>query len=469
MPNFYRRASIYAAAIGVPAFFLVGTGLYASYANSQTIVRLERVRLELALQQLAKEWEDSVLEQAQVCLREFSTAETKPRSCSLASAMYRFRGTELTFPENSDALGRRAAQEIATRSTLLPGHVYPLAFNTPPYAQVFYMGWFEEGSPPNIVALSVDLDKVRSGLFGFEGRQRSAGVNARLVTATSPRAAGDIAVFLGSLFPFWRISASPPPDPVPVHMLLAAGIALFAGGILGISAIWLARHSSDREAFLSGATHGLKLPLANIRLYADILKERHGDSCESSFQFDTIIYQSEALSRRIDNVLAATQIGIAGRRYEVQLRSLVDVVRNTIRICEGWATHEGFQLQSEFPEEDVECEIDGDAVSSALVSLVENAIKYSHAPSIIRVGVGKENNRAIVEVTDHGIGIPRNEQTRIFQRFRRGTARAEKGGFGLGLFLVDHIVRQHGGSIRLFSTPATGSTFQLIFPLCKRS
>jgi signal transduction histidine kinase len=279
----------------------------------------------------------------------------------------------------------------------------------------------------------------------------------------------NLLIFFHSLFPFWRISVTPPPAPLPADILAGAGIVLSAVSVLCLAVMLLARQATEREAFLSGATHALKIPLANIRLYADILKEKHGGPAESTFQFDTIIYQTEALSRRIDNVLTATRIGVAGREYHLQLRNLVEVVRGTLEVCRGWASHAGFELREELPDHEVECLIDGDAVSSALVSLVENAVKYSQAPSAIWVRVNQGNGQAVVEVQDEGVGIPQREHVRIFRQFHRGSTRAEKGGFGLGLFLVRHTMEHHNGFVRLMSAPAAGSRFQLIFPLCKPS
>jgi two-component system phosphate regulon sensor histidine kinase PhoR len=80
------------------------------------------------------------------------------------------------------------------------------------------------------------------------------------------------------------------------------------------------------------------------------------------------------------------------------------------------------------------------------------------------VRVAARDDAVVLEVSDRGIGIPRSEHARVFDRFYRAERQLGKGGYGLGLFLVKHIVNAHGGSIELESEPRLGSTFRLVFP-----
>jgi two-component system, OmpR family, sensor histidine kinase SenX3 len=106
----------------------------------------------------------------------------------------------------------------------------------------------------------------------------------------------------------------------------------------------------------------------------------------------------------------------------------------------------------------------------ALGNLVENAVTYSSEGTRVAIGVRQVEDLVELTVTDQGIGIPTEEQRRIFERFYRvDPARSRAtGGTGLGLSIVKHVVASHGGEIRVWSVPGTGSTFTVLLPLRRR-
>jgi signal transduction histidine kinase len=111
--------------------------------------------------------------------------------------------------------------------------------------------------------------------------------------------------------------------------------------------------------------------------------------------------------------------------------------------------------------------VDPEALSQALLNLVNNAIKYSGDGRYIGLDVRKGDGGIVIAVTDRGVGIPRAEQKKIFEKFYRveDTLIHTTKGSGLGLALVQHIMDAHGGSVELDSEPGKGSTFRLIVPL----
>jgi two-component system phosphate regulon sensor histidine kinase PhoR len=114
---------------------------------------------------------------------------------------------------------------------------------------------------------------------------------------------------------------------------------------------------------------------------------------------------------------------------------------------------------------------DPDALAQAVANLLDNAIKYAPPESDIRLCLGQQDGYVTLAVQDHGLGIPREEQTRIFERFYRvstGLVHNVKGS-GLGLAIVKHIVEAHQGHVTLESTPGQGSTFTLHLPLAPES
>lgn len=104
------------------------------------------------------------------------------------------------------------------------------------------------------------------------------------------------------------------------------------------------------------------------------------------------------------------------------------------------------------------------AVSQALVNLLDNAAKYSGFAREIAVRLDGHGDQVSIEVEDHGIGIPPGEQGKIFDRFYRAGSGTGKGGYGLGLFMVKHIMTVHGGRVDVDSEQGRGSRFRLIFP-----
>jgi two-component system phosphate regulon sensor histidine kinase PhoR len=126
---------------------------------------------------------------------------------------------------------------------------------------------------------------------------------------------------------------------------------------------------------------------------------------------------------------------------------------------------QGFSIEADLATSLPPVLFDADALSEAVLNLMDNAAKYSGESKFIAVRLHSENSKIIFEVEDHGIGIPANERETIFQQFYRGQNGAGKGGYGLGLFLVKHIMDAHGGSIELESEVGRGSRFRLIFPI----
>jgi signal transduction histidine kinase len=137
---------------------------------------------------------------------------------------------------------------------------------------------------------------------------------------------------------------------------------------------------------------------------------------------------------------------------------------------------QGFELKVEVEPDLPEVEADAEALGQALLNLVNNAIKYSRetrsialtvrlSPATPPAGDG-DGDRVVISVADRGIGVPKGEHRKIFEKFYRGEASLvhETKGSGLGLSLVEHIMEAHGGSVEIESTPGKGSTFTLALP-----
>jgi signal transduction histidine kinase len=143
------------------------------------------------------------------------------------------------------------------------------------------------------------------------------------------------------------------------------------------------------------------------------------------------------------------------------------VVEEVIRSYEYQIVNSGFELNAYIEHDLPPVLIDRDAISQAVLNLVNNAVKYSDEHKEIVVQVRSQDRFIAIEVADKGIGIPRSEQEKIFEKFYRvstGLVHNTKGS-GLGLALVKHIVEAHDGKILVDSTPGKGSRFTLLIPV----
>lgn len=224
-----------------------------------------------------------------------------------------------------------------------------------------------------------------------------------------------------------------------------------------------------RDEFLSIASHELRTPLASLQLVVQSFKrsglsdptpERLGRALE------TVERQVRRLSRLVEQLLDVSRI-TAGR-FELSLGpvDLGEVAREALSGLRGELERAGCTATLEEPLGRVIAQGDRGRLEQVLTNLLSNALRYG-AGRPIQVRVGEQHGGALVEVKDQGIGIPPEDQQRIFRRFERGAASRDYGGLGLGLYIVSRILQAHGGNISVRSEPGVGSTFCVALPLAR--
>lgn len=253
-------------------------------------------------------------------------------------------------------------------------------------------------------------------------------------------------------------------------------IVLGALSVLMVGGIWLTYRNVSREMnlarlksdFVANVSHELRTPLALIRLYAETLELGRLTAKEKYQEYFRIIREeSERLTALINNILDFSRIEAGRKEYEFKETDLADLVRSTLDSYRFQIEQNGFAF-----EENISCDlppvtVDREAIARSLLNLVNNALKYSKEQKYIGVRVYRTNGSVNLEVQDHGIGIPPNEQEKIFEKFYRcGDPLVHNiKGSGLGLSLVRHIARAHGGEVLVESTPEKGSKFTIALPL----
>ncbi|HXM34447.1 MAG TPA: HAMP domain-containing sensor histidine kinase, partial [Pyrinomonadaceae bacterium] len=227
----------------------------------------------------------------------------------------------------------------------------------------------------------------------------------------------------------------------------------------------LARLKSD---FVSNVSHELRTPLALIRLYAETLELGRITTQEKKQQYYRIIRkESERLTALINNILDFSRIEAGRKEYEFRNTDIAELVRNTLESYRYQIEQQGFAFEESIDSNLPAVPVDREAIARALVNLVNNALKYSSDEKFLGVKLYRDNGVVKLEVADHGIGIARRDQSKIFEKFYRAgdpLVHNTKGS-GLGLSLVRHITHAHGGEISVESTPGRGSKFILSLPL----
>lgn len=229
--------------------------------------------------------------------------------------------------------------------------------------------------------------------------------------------------------------------------------------------IALARLKSD---FVSNVSHELRTPLALIRLYAETLELGRITTSDKKQQYYRIIRkESERLTALINNILDFSRIEAGRKEYEFRETDIAELVRNTLDSYRYQIEQKGFELEESIDSNLPAVPVDREAIARALVNLVNNALKYSTDQKFLGVKLYREDGVLRLEVLDHGIGIARRDQSKIFEKFyRTGDPLVHNTkGSGLGLSLVRHITQAHGGDIAVESTPGKGSRFILSLPL----
>jgi len=257
--------------------------------------------------------------------------------------------------------------------------------------------------------------------------------------------------------------------------VISSWLSLIALFLTGLGAYLAARGLKKeaettmlRGALIANVSHELRTPLSMIRLGAETLKrgaklkERERHEIEES-----ILREVLHLSHLVENVLDVARM----QHRQTKAVALMpvyprDLVKTLVSTYEPWIRSKGFTVTVTIDESIDEQLWDREAVSRALLNLVDNAIKYSGEDRSIEVVLRQTPQQVIIEVRDRGIGIEAKDVTKIFDPYFRAqfSDTQTRRGAGLGLTLVQQILQAHGGSVEVESTPGQGSTFRLIFP-----
>jgi signal transduction histidine kinase len=246
-------------------------------------------------------------------------------------------------------------------------------------------------------------------------------------------------------------------------------LALLGGVSLALRAADRAvKLSKMKSEFVSNVSHELRTPVASIRVFGELLRMGRAHDPEKVKEYgEHIEGESRRLTRLIDNILDFSRIESGRKEYRFAPGDVREVVEAVVHSFEMRLAAQGFKIVLEAPAQPLpQLRMDADGIAQAFQNLLDNAVKYSGEAKEVVVTLSSEKGWVAIAVRDRGIGIARDEQRRIFERFHRvGTGLVhDVKGSGLGLSIVHHIVAAHGGRVTVVSEPGTGSTFTMLLP-----
>jgi two-component system, OmpR family, phosphate regulon sensor histidine kinase PhoR len=238
--------------------------------------------------------------------------------------------------------------------------------------------------------------------------------------------------------------------------------------VTGVILVWVflarERNLSQLQAdFVSKVSHELRTPFTSIRMFTETLTLRRGDQAAQDRCIEALNKESTRLQGLIDRLLDWGRMEAGGRAYDLVEAEVGPIVDEAIAAFEPTRERRNVELLIQVPEGMPLVVCDRNAMVDSLVNLLSNAYKYGGQPRRIDVSASATDREVNITVRDNGNGIARTEHKRIFEKFYRVDdllARQQEGS-GIGLSIVQHVMRAHRGRVDVDSEPGRGSAFTL--------
>jgi signal transduction histidine kinase len=324
------------------------------------------------------------------------------------------------------------------------------------YVRPAWLAGAADVASENGVALNIAADAAPGGVqAGSPVPIRAAGSHlpwdvtvARTLSAAQPEATSRRALLMGGL---------------AVLLLMALTCSYFIARAVHRE-IAVARLKSD---FVATVSHEFRTPLTTLRQFTEILREgKAADDAQRQVCYDAQSRATDRLTRLVETVLDFGRMQADKRPYVFETVSVNSVVRSVVDTFRQDASAVGFTIElGEMTDAAVSADIE--ALGRAIRNLLENAVKYSPTERTVTVSAERRSRDVLIAVRDRGIGIAPHERRAVFDQFHRGAEAAKRGitGTGIGLAMVDHIVRGHRGRVDIESEPGKGSTFTIVLPV----
>lgn len=227
--------------------------------------------------------------------------------------------------------------------------------------------------------------------------------------------------------------------------------------------------AEERRQFVSNVSHELRTPLTSVRSYLEALEEGAWEDKSVAPEFIHVtLGETDRMIRMINDLLNLSRMDSGAQQMDLELvnfNELVDYILDRFDMMVN-NQEKNYRIVREFTERDLWVEIDTDKIMQVIDNIMNNAIKYSPDGGKIEVHLMETHNNVVLSISDEGLGIPKKDLEKVFERFYRvDKARArQQGGTGLGLAISKEVMKAHQGQIWVESVEGKGSTFYISLP-----
>lgn len=245
----------------------------------------------------------------------------------------------------------------------------------------------------------------------------------------------------------------------------------YLAACLNYMASEIARSEDDQKKFVANVSHDFRSPLTSIRGYLEAMLDGTIPPQMHEKYLNIVLNETERLTKLTNSLLTLNNLNTRGMLLEKTDFDINQVIRNTAASFEGTCRKKTIAIEIVLTDDVMYVNADIGKIQQVLYNLMDNAIKFSHHNSTIKIETSEKKNKLFISVKDTGIGIPKEDLKLIWDRFYKSdlSRGKDKRGTGLGLSIVKEIIHSHGEHINVISTPGEGSEFIFSLPQSKNS
>ena len=240
----------------------------------------------------------------------------------------------------------------------------------------------------------------------------------------------------------------------------------YLAGCLNFMASEIARAEDDQKKFVANVSHDFRSPLTSIRGYLEAMLDGTIPPELHEKYLQIVLNETERLTKLTNSLLMLNNLNTKGLLLDKTDFDINRIIRNTAASFEGTCRKKTIAIELVLTGDEMYVNADMDKIQQVFYNLLDNAIKFSHHNSVIRIETSEKKNKLFISVKDSGIGIPKDDQKLIFDRFYKSDASRgkDKKGTGLGLSIVKEIIASHNEHINVISTEGVGTEFIFSLP-----
>ena len=241
----------------------------------------------------------------------------------------------------------------------------------------------------------------------------------------------------------------------------------YLGATLSYMAQESARADDDQKKFVANVSHDFRSPLTSIKGYLEAMLDGTIPPEAHEKYLGIVLNETERLTKLTNGLLTLNNLNTSGMLLDISVFDINEVIRSVVATFEGTCIKKVIAIELILSGDELYVKADVDKIKQVLYNLVDNAIKFSHPDSVIKIETSEKHNKVFVSVKDSGIGIPKDQLSQVFERFYKSdlSRGKDKKGTGLGLSITREIIRAHGENINVISTEGVGSEFIFSIPV----